>query len=97
MEKVIVVMRKNGARKEMAPRFAEILVKIGAAEIVSADDQEEGQDFQLSGSVVASEAVRQLAFEHGIDIAAITGTGKDGRINKSDIMAIIEAKGQSGQ
>lgn len=96
MKKVVVVMRRNGARKEMAPRFAEILVKLGAAEIVGADDQEEGQEFQLSGSVIASEAVRQFAAEHGIDIATVTGTGKDGRINKGDIQIILDAKTQSG-
>lgn len=32
-------------------------------------------------------AARQLVEEHGLDASAITGTGKDGRINKEDVLA----------
>ena len=32
-------------------------------------------------------AARQLVEEHGLDVSAINGTGKDGRINKEDVLA----------
>ncbi len=34
-------------------------------------------------------AARQLVDEHGLDASAIKGTGKDGRINKEDVLAHI--------
>ncbi|MCE2493981.1 MAG: 2-oxoglutarate dehydrogenase complex dihydrolipoyllysine-residue succinyltransferase [Alphaproteobacteria bacterium] len=37
-----------------------------------------------------SPAVRRLVEEHGLDPTAITGTGKDGRILKGDVLAFIE-------
>jgi 2-oxoglutarate dehydrogenase E2 component (dihydrolipoamide succinyltransferase) len=39
-----------------------------------------------------SPAVRRLAAETGIDPATITGTGKAGRVTKSDLLAAAEAK-----
>lgn len=35
--------------------------------------------------VLASEAVRALARDLGVDIEAVEGTGKDGRVLKSDV------------
>lgn len=39
--------------------------------------------------VKASPLARNLAAEHGIDLAAVRGTGPDGRITKEDIEALI--------
>lgn len=39
-----------------------------------------------------SPAARVLASEQGIDISAVTGTGRDGRITKADVMQAVEAK-----
>ncbi|MBS0474954.1 MAG: 2-oxoglutarate dehydrogenase complex dihydrolipoyllysine-residue succinyltransferase, partial [Proteobacteria bacterium] len=39
-----------------------------------------------------SPAVRRAVLEHGIDPAGITGTGKDGRITKEDVVAAAAAK-----
>jgi len=44
-----------------------------------------------SGSITLSPAVRRLVLEHGLDPSRITGTGKDGRLTKDDVMAAIEA------
>ena len=42
--------------------------------------------------------VRKLAAEHGIDLAAVTGTGVGGRIRKQDILdAAAAARGTTGQ
>ena len=38
-----------------------------------------------------SPAVRRLVTEHDLDPAAITGTGKDGRLTKEDVLAHLES------
>ena len=39
-----------------------------------------------------SPAVRRAVLEHGVDPATITGTGKDGRITKEDVVAAASSK-----
>jgi 2-oxoglutarate dehydrogenase E2 component (dihydrolipoamide succinyltransferase) len=39
-----------------------------------------------------SPAVRRAVIEHGVDPAAVKGTGKDGRLTKEDVLAAAEAK-----
>jgi len=39
-----------------------------------------------------TDAARQLAEDHGIDLATVEGSGKDGRILKGDIDKIIKAQ-----
>jgi pyruvate dehydrogenase E2 component (dihydrolipoamide acetyltransferase) len=46
-----------------------------------------------SRRVKSSPVVRKIAEEHGVDIAAITGTGVDGRVTKQDILKFIEDGG----
>ena len=41
-----------------------------------------------------SPAVRRLVEEHGLDPAALTGSGKGGRILKSDVLAAVARAGQ---
>lgn len=41
----------------------------------------------------ATATARQLAEESGIDLSTVTGSGKEGRILKSDIDAVIKAQG----
>jgi len=42
---------------------------------------------QAEVAVPMGPAARQLVEEHGLDASAIKGTGKDGRINKEDVLA----------
>jgi 2-oxoglutarate dehydrogenase E2 component (dihydrolipoamide succinyltransferase) len=44
-------------------------------------------------SHVISPVVRRIASEHGIDLAAIKGTGVGGRIRKRDVLAYMDAGG----
>jgi len=46
---------------------------------------------ETAGAITLSPAVRRLVLEHGLDPSRITGTGKDGRLTKDDVMAAIEA------
>lgn len=43
-----------------------------------------------------SPAVRQLAREHGVDPAAVTGTGEGGRVTKKDLLDYVSARQQPG-
>ncbi|MCY3600259.1 MAG: E3 binding domain-containing protein [Gemmatimonadetes bacterium] len=45
-----------------------------------------------SAQVDITPVARKLAEEHGLDLDAIEGTGKDGRILKSDVDKAIAAK-----
>ncbi|MES9964970.1 MAG: 2-oxoglutarate dehydrogenase complex dihydrolipoyllysine-residue succinyltransferase [Candidatus Sedimenticola sp. 20ELBAFRAG] len=45
-----------------------------------------------AGEPVLTPAVRRLVKEMNVDASEITGTGKDGRILKSDVMAYLDAK-----
>ena len=43
-----------------------------------------------------SPVVRRIAAEHGLDVAAISGSGRRGRVTKRDVMALVE-KGADGR
>jgi len=44
-----------------------------------------------AGEVKASPLARKLAAQHGIDLAALTGTGPGGRISEADVQAAVQA------
>ena len=44
-----------------------------------------------AGEVRASPIARRLAREHGVDLAAVTGTGPGGRIVEADVLAAADA------
>ena len=46
-----------------------------------------------SGKALATPATRALAREHQIDLAKLTGTGRDGRVTKEDILNYISSGG----
>ncbi len=64
--------------------------KADADERVGTDNGEAGGD---PGPL--SPAVRRLVQEHDIDPSRISGTGKDGRITKADVLAWMEGGGSS--
>lgn len=49
-----------------------------------------------SADVFLSPAVRRLVAENNLDPAAITGSGRGGRITKGDVLAYLEQAGQPG-
>jgi 2-oxoisovalerate dehydrogenase E2 component (dihydrolipoyl transacylase) len=48
-----------------------------------------------SGPVPASPPVRRLAKEMGVDLAAVTGTGPEGRVTREDVMAAATSAGRT--
>lgn len=89
-----------GAELPMSRQHAKILVALGKAELVGPYVAGGGQ--YLRRDMVAanpgasapvdriSEAAAEFAKENGVDISEVTGTGKDGRITKPDIQAVID-------
>jgi pyruvate dehydrogenase E2 component (dihydrolipoamide acetyltransferase) len=47
--------------------------------------------------VMAAPAVRKLARDHGIDLAVVRGTGRDGRVTRADVEALIAPPSVSGE
>ena len=90
MSKVEFTYSRGGKRVLMASRYAETLRKMGhgtyetrmltAAPPKAADEQD--------GPLVSKE-IAAFAAENNVDLAKVTGTGKDGRIKKSDVEAFI--------
>jgi 2-oxoglutarate dehydrogenase E2 component (dihydrolipoamide succinyltransferase) len=40
-----------------------------------------------------SPVVQRIADEHGVDLDEVQGTGRDGRVQKKDVMAVVAARG----
>lgn len=99
MSKVEFTYVKGGKKVLMARRYAETLTKLGHGIFPGG---EEYQTRMLRGgkpSILTedeepkvSEAVAEFAKEHGVDLDKVVGTGKDGRIKKSDVEAVIAAQ-----
>lgn len=47
------------------------------------------------GEPNATDAAKALAAQHNIDLAAVTGTGNEGRITKDDVAALVPAEAPS--
>lgn len=97
MSKVEFVYGRGGKKVMMARRFAETLRKMGHG--TYADEGYETR--MLTAGAPAkpqeeepkvSEALAAFAKENGVDVEKVVGTGKDGRIKKSDIEAVIAAQ-----
>jgi pyruvate/2-oxoglutarate dehydrogenase complex dihydrolipoamide acyltransferase (E2) component len=89
MSKVEFIYVKGGKKVPMARRYAETLRKLGhgdysaeAATPLKAEDE---------GPLVSKE-IAAFAEEFKVDLATIVGTGKDGRIKKSDVEAVIASR-----
>jgi 2-oxoglutarate dehydrogenase E2 component (dihydrolipoamide succinyltransferase) len=44
-----------------------------------------------------SPVVQRIAAEHGVDLDAVHGTGRDGRVRKQDVLAFIESGGATAE
>jgi len=50
---------------------------------------------QKGGAIKTSPSVRRLLDEHDLDATMVTGSGKDGRLTKADVMAFLKADDSS--
>ena len=74
-------------------------IPLGAATAVSTDgvapaEPEEApaeQPAREGGRVFATPVARQLAYDSGVDLATVDGSGPSGRIVKEDVLRVIEA------
>ena len=69
------------ARIDSAPP-AEVINRVGGVVVRPVDSDAEGHEHH-------SPAVRQLAKEHGVDLAHLTGTGAGGRVTKKDVLEFV--------
>lgn len=84
-KKVDFTYLKGGRVVPMALRYAETLRKLGHGTYPDASEPvvEKAPEF------LVSEKVAEFAAENNVNLAEVKGTGKDGRINKSDVEAVI--------
>ena len=47
------------------------------------------------GKSFVSPVVARIASEHGVDVSAVPGTGRGGRVTKKDILGFVESGGQA--
>lgn len=88
MSKVKFIYGKGGREVLMARRYAETLRKLGHG--TYADDRQPQTDAPPAiDEPLVSEALATFASENNVDLSKVVGTGKDGRIKKSDIEAFI--------
>lgn len=103
MSKVEFIYGKGGKKVMMARRYADTLAKLGHGTF--AEPAEYNTRMLTAGKPVGSapiledddelkvsEAVAEFAKEHGVDLEKVVGTGKDGRIKKSDVELVIAAR-----
>lgn len=73
-----------------APPQLEVAVAVAPAPPASVATESTGDALIDRRRTVSSPLVRNIAKEHGVQIAAVHGTGVDGRVTKADILAYIE-------
>jgi len=62
-----------------------------ATSFVAAKKAVAGNTKDSSGPVKTSPAVRRLLEEHDLDATMVSGSGKDGRVTKADVMAFLKS------
>ena len=73
-------------------------IPLGAASVPPTDgvvtpqpEETPAEEPSQAARVFATPVARQLAYDSGIDLAAVDGTGPGGRIVKEDVLRVIEA------
>jgi len=62
----------------------------GAAAAAASAPAAQARAVESSAKVLATPVTRRMAREHGIDLAAISGTGSQGRVLKADVQAALD-------
>ncbi|MGI9300310.1 MAG: 2-oxoglutarate dehydrogenase complex dihydrolipoyllysine-residue succinyltransferase [Luminiphilus sp.] len=89
------ILAEVGATIESEALLAELTPGEGSESVESSSEAATSVSASASPAVPMGPAARQLIDEHRLDPRAIAGTGKDGRINKEDVvnfMAKVQAE-----
>ncbi|MGB0225401.1 MAG: 2-oxoglutarate dehydrogenase complex dihydrolipoyllysine-residue succinyltransferase [Litorivicinaceae bacterium] len=96
-----VVAAEDGVLTEVTKQEGDIVLsqeligKIEAVAVASLSEKDAKApapaDAQIQAALAANPAAKKLAEENHIDLASVTGTGKDGRILKEDVQNAITA------
>ena len=78
---ILAILEEGDAPKASAPAAAE----------EPAPAPEPAEQPAAPKTIKTSPAVRRLLDEHDLDATMVTGTGKDGRVTKADVMAFLKA------
>ncbi|MDI3328327.1 MAG: dihydrolipoamide acetyltransferase family protein [Alicyclobacillaceae bacterium] len=70
---------------------AEVNAVAGEAPPRKAEPANGGEASGRPGSVLATPGVRRFAREKGVDLTKVTGTGRNGRITRQDVLRYLEA------
>lgn len=92
MAKVEFIYSKNGKRVPMAMRYAETLRKLGHGTYETRMLTAGAPVVAVVAEPLVSDAIAEFAAENNVDLSKVVGTGKDGRIRKSDVEAAIDAQ-----
>ena len=97
---ILRIVAENGATVEAGDLLAvleegEVTAAVAPAAEVPDEKPAEPAPQASSGPVKTSPAVRRLLDEHDLDATMVTGTGKDGRLTKADVMAFLKADDSS--
>jgi 2-oxoglutarate dehydrogenase E2 component (dihydrolipoamide succinyltransferase) len=65
------------------------------AEAAAESEPATAKEAAKKGPAKTSPAVRRLLEEHDLDATMVSGTGKDGRITKADVMSFLKDEGSS--
>ncbi len=84
---VIAILEEGEAAAEPAPSEA--------APAKAEEASPEPSPPQKGGAIKTSPAVRRLLDEHDLDATMVTGSGKDGRLTKADVMTFLKADDSS--
>lgn len=92
---LVEILKEEGALllsgEIMARLDSSATTSSGAASTATETEAESSEPEAEADVAPASPAARKLADERGLDLAAITGSGKDGRITKEDVVNYVPA------
>lgn len=95
MSKVEFVYGRGGKKVLMARRYAETLRKLGHGTYAVSTDEADFKSRESKPSVedpLVSKEIAAFAEENKVDLTQVIGTGKDGRIKKSDVEAVMASR-----
>ncbi|MGB5166094.1 MAG: 2-oxoglutarate dehydrogenase complex dihydrolipoyllysine-residue succinyltransferase [Woeseiaceae bacterium] len=81
----VLAVLEEGEAAVAAEAVAEV-----AEDEAAAPEQKKIAEKKSKGPVKTSPAVRRLLEEHDLDATMVTGSGKDGRVTKADVMSFLE-------